>query len=76
MDRVLYRDYLVNRRFFIYCSLACTNDLPSPGISLTTPGDLIDVIVYGTGKTGHFTHCANVFHVSPTLCATCVKLIV
>ena len=56
----------MNRRFFIYCSLACTNDLPSDGISLTTPGDLIDVIVYGTGKTGHFTHCANVFHVSPT----------
>ena len=22
MDRVIYRDYLVNRRFFIYCSLA------------------------------------------------------
>ena len=22
MDRVIYRDYMVNRRFFIYCSLA------------------------------------------------------
>ena len=23
MDRVIYRDYIVNRRFFTYCSLAC-----------------------------------------------------
>ena len=23
MDRVIYRDYIVNRHFFIYCSLAC-----------------------------------------------------
>ena len=23
VDRVIYRDYIVNRRFFIYCSLAC-----------------------------------------------------
>ena len=22
VDRVIYRDYIVNRRFFIYCSLA------------------------------------------------------
>ena len=22
MDHVIYRDYIVNRRFFIYCSLA------------------------------------------------------
>ena len=22
VDRVIYRDYMVNRRFFIYCSLA------------------------------------------------------
>ena len=22
MDRAIYRDYIVNRRFFIYCSLA------------------------------------------------------
>ena len=24
VDRVIYRDYIVNRRFFIYCSLAST----------------------------------------------------
>ena len=24
VDRVMYRDYTVNRRFFIYCSLACS----------------------------------------------------
>ena len=23
VDRVIYRDYIVNRRFVIYCSLAC-----------------------------------------------------
>ena len=25
MDRVIYRDYIVSRRFFIYCSLACSS---------------------------------------------------
>ena len=24
MDHVIYRDYIVNRCFFIYCSLACS----------------------------------------------------
>ena len=24
VDHIIYRDYTVNRRFFIYCSLACT----------------------------------------------------
>ena len=24
MDRVIYWDYIVNRRFFIYCNLACS----------------------------------------------------
>ena len=23
MDRVIYRDYIVNRRFFIHCNLVC-----------------------------------------------------
>ena len=23
VDLIIYRDYIVNRRFFIYCSLAC-----------------------------------------------------
>ena len=23
VDHVIYRDYIVNRRFFVYCSLAC-----------------------------------------------------
>ena len=23
MDHIIYRDYILNRRFFIYCSLAC-----------------------------------------------------
>ena len=27
MGRVIYRDYIVNRRFFIYCSLACVVDI-------------------------------------------------
>ena len=25
VDRVIYRDYIVSRRFFIYCSLACSS---------------------------------------------------
>ena len=30
VDRVIYRDYIVNRRFFIYCSLAtCTEPVSS-----------------------------------------------
>ena len=33
MDRVIYRDYIVNRRFFIYGSLACNvqdrDDVPA-----------------------------------------------
>ena len=28
MDRVIYKDYIVNRRFFMYCSLACTVSSP------------------------------------------------
>ena len=25
VDLIIYRDYIVNRRFFIYCSLACAH---------------------------------------------------
>ena len=25
VEHIIYRDYIVNRRFFIYCSLACSN---------------------------------------------------
>ena len=30
MDHVIYRDYIVNRRCFIYCSLTCTRHSKYP----------------------------------------------
>ena len=36
MDRVIYRDYIVNRCFFIYCSLACTSPKVESFPGLTT----------------------------------------
>ena len=42
MDRVIYRDYIVNRRFFIYGSLACNvqdrDDVPAHGETAADDG--------------------------------------
>ena len=35
VDRAIYKDYIVNRRFFTYCSLACVTD----GMAATLPSE-------------------------------------
>ena len=35
VDLIIYRDYIVNRRFFIYCSLACAQYY-SPALRLVS----------------------------------------
>ena len=36
MDHVIYRGYIVNRRFFIYCSLATHSVSAAPAASITS----------------------------------------
>ena len=42
VDHVIYRDYIVNRRFLIYCSLACNvqdrDDVPAHGETAADDG--------------------------------------
>ena len=34
VDHIIYRDYIANRRSFIYCSLACTDSIVSAGLAI------------------------------------------
>ena len=53
VDHIIYRGYIVNRRFFIYCSLACPSTFPPPPKASSALQGALNCILFTCGKDSH-----------------------